>query len=89
MTNLSTADAVRTPAPDPAVEAFLATWDGIQGDLLLVIVVAERLTCGEVEALCGLFEYFKRPQAAQQWRDVHAALDEPSRHAHYRPDEDA
>jgi hypothetical protein len=65
--------------PEP-VSRFLSAWQdsGISSD------IAVRLTCGEVEALCGLFEHFDQPDLAEKWREDHAESDTNPEDQHYR-----
>ncbi|GAA2812977.1 hypothetical protein [Saccharopolyspora taberi] len=65
--------------PEP-VDRFLTAWavSEVSSD------VASRLTCGEVEALCGLFEHFDRPDLAEKWREDHADGDTSPEDRHYR-----
>jgi hypothetical protein len=45
-------------------------------DSMLANDIAERLSCSELEALCGLLDGAGQTCAADYWREVHADTDE-------------
>jgi hypothetical protein len=55
-----------------ALSHFTAVWD----DGALASDLGTQLTCTEVEALCALFEASGDQEAAQMWREAHAAGDD-------------
>lgn len=62
-----------------ASELFLDTWN----DGMLADHIASKLTCVEVETLCGLMEAFGHSEVAQMWRESHAEGDDDTDDTHH------